>query len=153
MLKELEALKINDEGLIPVHLFSVLKSDNSRCGIYHIPQFGFGMEGFPADGSVRTIAHHIATLAGCLDVVQDDDDDEDNYYSFEEKKVVVQSVPPQYVSFEAGVIDPGSLAEDSIIESIVAWMKGADTDDEEFDVVSDVLSGLDEVKVIDDGDI
>src|SRR5271157_5570461 len=102
--------QMDDGGLLPIHLFTVLKSDNSKRGIFYIPQMGLGIEGFESDGSVRTVARHIASLSGAFEQ-EEDEDPYDKYFRNLEGISVKNTSQPQYISFESGVIDPGKLTE------------------------------------------
>ena len=55
---------MTDESMKPILLFRVqFKEGKSRKrdlrGVYYLPQYGVGMEGLEADGSVRSVARHI----------------------------------------------------------------------------------------------
>lgn len=51
------------DNLDPILLFSVQyknKGHKQMRGVYYLPQFGIGMDGLRAEGSVRSVARHIA---------------------------------------------------------------------------------------------
>jgi len=56
---------VEEENMKPILLFKVqFKEQGSRKktkrGVYYLPQYGVGMEGLTVDGSVRSVARHIA---------------------------------------------------------------------------------------------
>ena len=55
-----------EENMRPILLFKVqFKEPGNRKrhlrGVYYLPQYGVGMEGLQVDGSVRSVARHIAS--------------------------------------------------------------------------------------------
>jgi hypothetical protein len=57
---------MEEENLKPILLFRVQfkekgKRKKIKRGVYYIPQRGVGMEGLVVDGSLRSVARHIAS--------------------------------------------------------------------------------------------
>lgn len=70
-MKNIDDPEVKD-NLDPILLFSVLQNTEDGCverGVYYIPQRGVGIEGFRSDGSVVSVAKHIANASGMLNTV------------------------------------------------------------------------------------